>query len=93
MRFARAFGGDGDVAFSGDASTPGQFDGPAGVAVVRGLLVVADARGLQVLTQRGVPLQVLSLGGGLLGLCTNEQRLWVTGARTGEACRLHSFVT
>ena len=52
MRFARAFGGKGDA--------PGQFDGPCGVAVVRGLVVVSesDNERVQVLTPKGVPLQV-----------------------------------
>ena len=72
MRFARAFGGEGDA--------PGQFEYPWGVAVVRGLLVVSEVRGkrLQVLTPKGVPLQVLTLGDGLRGMCTDGQRVWVT---------------
>ena len=70
MRFARAFGGKGDA--------PGQFDGPWGVAVVRGLLVVSDNRRLQVLTPKGVPLQVLTVCGGLTGLCASEERVWAT---------------
>ena len=77
MRFARAFGGSGDA--------PGQFSrpqwggafGPQGVAVVRGLLVVSEDKRLQVLTPKGVPLQVLTLGTGLRGLCVDEQRVWV----------------
>ena len=69
MRFARAFGGQGDA--------PGQFVSPFGVAVVRGLLVVSEEKRLQVLTPKGVPLQVLTLGGGLCGLCADEQRVWV----------------
>ena len=69
MRFARAFGGRGDA--------PGQFVNPCGVAVVRGLLVVLDGERLQVLTPEGVPLQVLTIGQNLGGLCADEQRVWV----------------
>ena len=72
MRFARAFGGKGDA--------PGQFSRhvPAPrVAVVRGLLVVSEEKRLQVLTPKGVPLQVLKLGEVLRGLCADEQRVWV----------------
>ena len=77
MRFARAFGGFG----FGDA--PGQFYQPWGIAVVRGLLVVSDhlSQRLQVLTPKGVPLQVLNMGdgvGNLRGLCADEQRVWAT---------------
>jgi hypothetical protein len=72
MRFARAFGGKGDA--------PGQFKGPLGVACVRGLLVVSEPKQLQVLTPKGVPLQVLT-GSCLGGLCADEQRerVWVAG--------------
>ncbi len=69
MRFARAFGGQG--------VSPGQFKTPWGMAVVRGLLVVWDAIRLQVLTPKGVPLQVLTLGMSLNGICAEEQRVWV----------------
>ena len=69
MRFARAFGSKGDA--------PGQFDQPHGVAIVRGLLVVSERKRLQVLTPKGVPLQVISLGGDHSGLCADEERLWV----------------
>ena len=69
MRFARAFGSEGDA--------PGQFEHPQGVAVVRGLLVVSEQRRVQVLTPKGVPLQVLELGGGLRRMCADEQRLLV----------------
>jgi len=80
MRFARAFGGKGD--------TPGQFVRPQGVAVVRGLLVVSEKTRLQVLTPKGVPLQVLTLGSGLRGLCADEERLWVAD---DGAHRVHVF--
>ena len=70
MHFSRAFGGRGGA--------PGQFRWPWGVAVVRGLIVVSDdTTRLQVLTPKGVPLQVLTLGEGLHGLCADEERLWV----------------
>ena len=72
MRFVRTLGGKGDA--------PGQFDLPWGVAVVRGLLVVSEAGGkrLQVLTPKGVPLQVLGgFEGDLSGMCADEQRVWV----------------
>ena len=69
MRFARAFGGYGGA--------PGQFTNPCGVTVVRGLLVVSERNRLQVLTPKGVPLQVLTLGEGLRGMCVDEQRVWV----------------
>jgi hypothetical protein len=75
MCFARRFGGKGDA--------PGQFEDPWGVACVRGLLVVSEYRGtrLQVLTPKGVPLQVLTLGSCLGGLCADEpqQRVWAAG--------------
>ncbi len=95
MRFARAFGGeymatvddpdDGDI----QPPPPGQFKEPFGVAVVRGLLVVSEEKSnrLQVLTPKGVPLQVLTLGEagrygeGLRGLCADEQRVWVTDTK------------
>ena len=80
MRFARAFGGKGDA--------PGQFSQPWGVAVVRGLLVVSEGDRLQVLTPKGVPLQVLTLGSGLRGVCADEQRVWV--ADVGES-RVHAL--
>ena len=69
MRFARAFGGEGEA--------PGHFAFPQGVTVVRGLLVVSEARRLQVLTPKGVPLQVLTLGERVRGMCANEERVWV----------------
>ena len=76
MRFARAFGGKGDA--------PGQFAAPEGVALVRGLLVVSDSMGkrVQVLTSKGVPLQVLNFNSRwdlLGGVCTssNEDTVWV----------------
>ena len=78
MRFARTFGSKGDA--------PGQFEqNPQGVAVVRGLLVVSEAKRLQVLTPKGVPLQVLTLGHNLGGLCADEERVWVAD----EAHRVH----
>ena len=81
MRFARAFGGEGDA--------PGQFSRPWGVAVVRGLLVVSEFYGkrLQVLTPKGVPLQVLTLGENLRALSVHEQRLWAVDVRA----RVHAL--
>jgi len=83
MRFARAFGGWADL--------PGQFDGPwevnhpsncrFGLTIVRGLLVVSEGGRLQVLTPKGVPLQVIELGTSLSGMCADEQRVWVTDDR------------
>ena len=71
MRFARAFGGFGDA--------PGKFFYLWGVAVVRGLLVVSEATRLQVLTPKGVPLQVLKFGyySSLRGIGANNKHLWV----------------
>ena len=81
MRFACAFGGEGDA--------PGQFKDPFGVAVLRGLLVVSEGDGrweaaagavpADVLTPKGVPLQVLAIfySGAVRGLCASEQRVWV----------------
>jgi hypothetical protein len=85
MRFARAFGGEG--------AAPGQFEGPWGVAVVRGLLVVSDFSScrasrrvgrLQVLTTQGVPLQALLTFGEscFRGLCAHEQRMWASAGHT-----------
>ena len=50
-----------------------------GLAVVRGLLVVSEFTGrrLQVLSPKGVPLQVLNFDGKLAGVTANEQRVWV----------------
>ena len=71
MRFVRAFGGWGVA--------PGQFKYPWGIAVVRGLLVVAEDSGhrVQVLSLKGVPLQVVPLGGVLIGVCSDERQVWV----------------
>ena len=80
MRFARAFGGEGDA--------PGQFKWPEGVAVVRGLLVVSEKKRLQVLTPKGVPLQVLTLGYDLQRMCADEQRVWVADA---DASRVYEL--
>ena len=96
MRFARAFGGeymaarDEDVAYEDVSPPPGQFFAPWGIAVVRGLLVVSEGGGkrLQVLTPKGVPLQVLPFGSWLRGLCADEQRVWV--ADSGEN-RVHAL--
>ena len=66
MRFARAFGGEGDA--------PGQFKWTQGVAFVRGLLVVSESYRLQVLTPKGVPLQVLPLR--VAELSGREPQLW-----------------
>ncbi len=83
MRFVRAFGGQGGAPGQYIRRAPGQFNWPSGVAVVRGLLVVSDRDGngdgkrLQVLTPKGVPLQVLTLGTSLRRLCADEQRVWV----------------
>ena len=76
MRFARAFGGKGDA--------PGQFKYPWGVAIVRGLLVVSEQKRLQVLTPKGVPLQVLKLGMDLQRMCADEQRVWVADYRENK---------
>ena len=88
MRFARAFGGEFMAAWDAEhgedehepTPPPGQFYDPFGVAVVRGLLVVSDSKRLQVLTPKGVPLQVLALGEDLRGLCADAQRVWVAGS-------------
>ena len=89
MRFARAFGGEYVAALDEDeldalededptsSTPPGQFFNPLGVTVVRGLVVVSEEKRLQVLTLKGVPLQVLTLGTSLRGLCADEKRVWV----------------
>ena len=78
MRFARAFGGEG--------SAPGRFTFPAGVTVVRGLLVVSEYRGkrLQVLTPTGVPLQVVPLPSTSGVVCADHERVWVCHASTNQ---------
>ena len=77
---ADAFGGFGDA--------PGQFEGPGSVAVVRGLIVVSEEKRLQVLTPKGVPLQVLTVGADadLAGISANEECVWVTDV---AMCRVH----
>ena len=52
------------------------------MAVVRGLLVVSEyfVGRLQVLTPKGVPLQVLTIGVGLTGVCADEARVWVANS-------------
>ena len=72
MRFARAFGGEGGA--------PGQFTRPQGVAVVRGLVVVSEPQRLQVLTPKGVPLQVVPLAARAGAVSASEDRVWVTDA-------------
>ena len=74
MRFARKFGSEG--------TAPGQFKDPAGIVIMRGLPVVAEAGGsrLQVLSPVGAPLQVMPFGSDVAGLCTDGQNLWVTDA-------------
>ena len=84
MEFRRAFGSEGD--------DPGQFKTPWGIAVVRGsqtlvpgeavlrgVLVVSEygGRRAQVLTLAGVPLQVLTFGSCLGGMCVSGERVWV----------------
>ena len=44
---------------------------------MRGLVVVSESNRLQVLTPKGVPLQVLTLGEDLAGVCVDESRVWV----------------
>jgi hypothetical protein len=41
---------------------------------------VSESKRLQVLTPKGVALQVLTLGFSFRGLCADEQRVWVTDA-------------
>ena len=86
MSFVRAFGSEGTApgqfgkSFGiGPGDTPGRFYGPCGATVVRGLLVVSEEKRLQVLTPKGVPLQVLKLQASsfLYGLCADEERVWV----------------
>ena len=43
---------------------------------------------LQVLTPKGVPLQVLKLGVVLRGMCADEQRVWVADFDTA---RVHAL--
>jgi DNA-binding beta-propeller fold protein YncE len=79
MCFARAFGGDGfGRRGAGEGKAPGQFTNPWDVAAVRGLLVVSDETRLQVLTPKGVPLQVLAHTSSCSGICADAQRVWVT---------------
>lgn len=75
MSFRRGFGGIGDA--------PGQFKAPKDIAVVHGLLVVTESWGkrLQVLSPKGVPLQVLPFGGCPDGVCVDRERVWVADAR------------
>ena len=70
MRFARAFGGEGDA--------PGQFKHPRGVAVVRGLLVVSEGDGARLQVLMGVELTGICAGAVPRGVCADEQRVWVT---------------
>ena len=42
--------------------------------------VSGEGMRLQVLTPKGVPLQVLRFGAMLRGLCADEQRVWMTAA-------------
>ena len=78
MRFVRAFGGEGVA--------PGQFFDPSGLAIVRGLLVVSEISGgrVQVLTPKGVPLQVLKFDGDLYGICADEQHVWMADCDTHQ---------
>ena len=78
MRFARALGG------KGAARLGGQFEFPTSIAVARGMLVVSEWSGerLQVLTPKGVPLQVLTLHTCLNGVCSDDQRVWTAASQT-----------
>ena len=77
--FRRGIGSEGDA--------PGLFNGPSGVGIVGGVLVVSERSGrrVQVLTLEGGPLQVLSIGSDtnfrvcsvLGGLCVSGPRVWV----------------
>ena len=58
---------------------PGQFNLPAGIAIFRDMVVVSELAGkrVQLLTQRGVPLQVVNFGTSVGGLCADAERVLV----------------
>ena len=63
------------------------------MVVVRGLLVVSEGAGkrLQVLTLEGVPLQVMHFVTPLVGMCADEQRVWVCGQADDDAYQVHEL--
>ena len=64
----------------------------ARVAVVRELLVVSEEKRLQVLTPKGVPLQVIKLGSGLRRMCADDQRVWVADRNANQVLALSILV-
>ena len=64
----------------------GQFKGAWGVSVVRGLLLVTEDTRLQVLTPKGVPLQVLTLGDGASAGSAPTSSACGLPTRTGTEC-------
>ena len=75
---------------------PGTFHLPQDVKVARELLIVAEARRVQVLTPAGVPQQVISDGcGSLLGLCISPISDGQSTARVlvadSEVRQVHEF--
>jgi len=78
--FVRILGGEG--------KGPGQLFEPRGLAIVKGWVVVTEARRVQVLSPEGESRQVLDIpgAGSLWGVCKDEQsRAFVTDIRAGQA--------
>lgn len=78
--FVRILGGEG--------KGPGQLFEPRGLAIVKGWVVVLEARRVQVLSPEGESRQVLDIpgAGSLWGVCKDEQsRAFVTDIRAGQA--------
>jgi DNA-binding beta-propeller fold protein YncE len=71
-----------------EGKAPGQFFEPRGVAIVKGWVVVTEARRVQVLSPEGESRQVLEIpgAGSLWGVCKDELgRAYVTDVRAGHA--------
>lgn len=71
-----------------EGKAPGQFFEPRGIAIIRGWVVVTEARRIQVLSPEGDSRQVLDVpgAGSLWGVCRDEQsRAYVTDVRAGHA--------
>jgi len=66
---------------------PGQFFQPRGLLVVKGWLIVTEAKRLTVMAPDGEVQQILELpdAGQLWGVCKDETRAYVTDIRAGHA--------